>query len=77
MADALLRAPALLGSLDVLGAPTRLIESVGAGFHDLVAMPAEAAAAGTHKSLPSRIGLERILTCSFFLSLDFLYSEFP
>ena len=47
VADALLRAPALLGSLDVLGAPTRLIESVGAGFHDLVAMPAEAAAAGT------------------------------
>jgi hypothetical protein len=46
LTDAILRSPLLLGSLDLLGSPTLLLERVGAGFHDLVAMPAEAAAAG-------------------------------
>jgi len=41
-ADALLRSPQLVGSLQLLGAPTSLWRSVTTGLRDLVALPLEA-----------------------------------
>ena len=45
-ADALLRSPQLVGSLQLLGAPTSLWRSVTAGLRDLVAFPLEAVPQG-------------------------------
>ena len=39
--DTALRSPQLLGSLQVLGAPTQLLSNIGRGLRDLVAMPLE------------------------------------
>jgi hypothetical protein len=41
-ADALVRSPQLVGSLQLLGAPTSLLRAVAAGLRDLVALPLEA-----------------------------------
>jgi len=41
LADLVLSAPGLLGSLDILGNPTGLVRQVAAGLHDLVALPLE------------------------------------
>ena len=46
-AEALLNAPAALGSLDLLLNPTGLVHSVGQGFEDLVALPLAALEAGS------------------------------
>jgi hypothetical protein len=42
LADAVVRTPMLLGSLDLLGNPTFLVQSLGKGLHDLVALPKNA-----------------------------------
>ena len=42
IADAILRSPVLLGSLDLLGNPTSFVRSVAAGVHDVFAMPLRA-----------------------------------
>ena len=39
MAEALLNAPQMIGSLELLLNPTGLLQSVGQGFADLIAMP--------------------------------------
>ena len=40
--DALLRSPALLGSLQLLGSPTSLLTTLAVGLRDLVGLPLEA-----------------------------------
>ena len=42
VADAILRSPVLLGSLDLLGNPTNLFSNFAAGFHDLFVLPTRA-----------------------------------
>jgi hypothetical protein len=42
LADAVVRTPVLLGSLDLLGNPTFLVQSLGKGLHDLVELPRNA-----------------------------------
>lgn len=46
-AEALLNAPAILGSLDLLLNPTGLFQSIGQGFEDLVSLPLAALEAGS------------------------------
>lgn len=46
-AEALLSAPGLLGSLDLLLNPTGLLSSVSAGLADLLGLPATALMAGS------------------------------
>lgn len=46
-AEALLNAPAILGSLDLLLNPTGLFHSIGQGFEDLVSLPLAALEAGS------------------------------
>jgi hypothetical protein len=42
LADAIVLSPVLLGSLDLLGNPTFLVESCGKGFQDLIDLPRHA-----------------------------------
>jgi hypothetical protein len=42
IADAIVRSPALIGSLDLLGNPTNLVRSIAAGVSDVFAMPLRA-----------------------------------
>jgi hypothetical protein len=46
LADAIVRSPLLLGSLDLLGNPTFLVHSLGKGMHDLVYLPSSAVSRG-------------------------------
>ena len=46
-AEALLSAPRVLGSLDLLLNPTGLVASLGAGLRDLMGLPLAALAAGS------------------------------
>ena len=52
-AEALLNAPAVLGSLELLLNPTGLLHSVGQGFEDLVSLPMAALQAGS----PAQVSL--------------------
>ena len=46
-AEALLNAPAIVGSLDLLLNPTGLFHSIGQGFEDLISLPLAALEAGS------------------------------
>ena len=37
--DAIVQSPVLLGSMDILGNPTFLVQSLSRGLHDLISMP--------------------------------------
>ena len=56
VADALIVAPALVGSLEILGNPTALFRSVGTGLYDLVAMPMNGAEEDGFRGLLKGIG---------------------
>ena len=47
VADSLFRTPAVLGSLELLGNPTVLVNSVATGIYDFFALPATGAKEGT------------------------------
>lgn len=65
-AEALLAAPRALGSLDLLGNPTGLLRSVGAGLSDLLGRPLAALQAGSPVQAGAPCGWKSVLwTCSF------------
>lgn len=56
MAEALLNAPAIVGSLDLLLNPTGFFHSIGQGFEDLVSLPLAALEARS----PSQVDLKHL-----------------
>ena len=59
VAEALLNAPQMIGSLELLLNPTGLLQSVGQGFADLIAMPLAAIEARS----PSQVGTRSTRCC--------------
>lgn len=58
-AEALLNAPAVVGSLDLLLNPTGLLNSIGQGFEDLVSLPLAALEAGSPTQVSSNLAICR------------------
>lgn len=58
-AEALLNAPAVLGSLELFLNPTGLVHSVGQGVEDLISLPMAALQVGSPAQVRTRLGFSQ------------------